>query len=962
MCGHWLGIFNMSHIFISYSRRDKELAEKISRALADKKLDTWIDLKSIPKSVDWEREIRRGIEEADAFLFLISPDSVQSESCISEIEHAVKNSKRIIPIVIRDTDSKTIPQTILKLNWTFCREEQDDFDTAMKDVEKAIHTDYDWLRFHTDLQERALKWDERKDASRLMRGKDLKEVEQHLANVEVQNNPELTSLQRQYILASRRGEEKLRQVITWGLSIMLIIMIVLLFVALDQRIEALDQRKIALARTDELKYKANIADANKLLDEHNPDLALALAMYVTKAGDPPGEAYPTLLDAAYLSLSPNVFPLCNKEGAINPWATSVDISFDNQTAAVGCSYDNESKIVLINLKTGEIINSWTYNSRIFSLSFSPDGQSILAGYKDSFAILWGLDGSILFSLVEHSNAVSAVAFSPDGTKAVTASYDKSVVLWDIRSNSIIDKMDDSTTPYYLGKITSVAYNSSGTHVVFGDDEGNVIVWNLGPGTIYLNRIEKDRHTDFVLSVAFSPDNRQVVSSSADSTVKIWDIDFTIDQLILYKTLNGQDNKWINSIRFLPDGKKILSASANGSVLLWDIATQQIIQRLDGHLGEVNSLAISSDGALAVSGSRDGSIRLWDLQALQVLDSVIDNRYLPAEITSMVFTVDYSRLISGSSDGRIRIWDLGNKKLLESWKIYPAQIPIPSIAISPDGRQLLTGASNGEVVLWDIATQKEIRRFNKYMSSIRSTDFSPDGNTVLLGYANGSIVVWNAQTGREQCELIGHTNAVNAVRFSSDGINAVSGSNDHTVLWWDISKCQEVSEIIRQESWVMAIDISPDGKLIASASADQSIVIWNKEHNQQIHMQLPPADINQGLNPFALSIAFSPDGSLLSSGYANGSIAIWSVADGRLLRKFISPAEANCELGIHCFWVWDVKFSKQGDLVYSGSADGALRTWPIIKAQNIAELRSWVEQNRYLHSFSDTERSLYDLVK
>jgi hypothetical protein len=44
----------MSHIFISYSRKDLTFAQKIVDALAAKDLDTWIDWKSIPKGEDWE--------------------------------------------------------------------------------------------------------------------------------------------------------------------------------------------------------------------------------------------------------------------------------------------------------------------------------------------------------------------------------------------------------------------------------------------------------------------------------------------------------------------------------------------------------------------------------------------------------------------------------------------------------------------------------------------------------------------------------------------------------------------------------------------------------------------------------------------------------------------------------------------------------------------------------------------
>src|SRR5512147_3181141 len=96
----------MSYIFISYSRMDLDFVQKIVDALAVSDLDTWIDWKNIPKGEDWKDEIYRGIEGADAFLFLISPDSVTSEMCNEEIAHALRNGKRILPVFIARTDDR----------------------------------------------------------------------------------------------------------------------------------------------------------------------------------------------------------------------------------------------------------------------------------------------------------------------------------------------------------------------------------------------------------------------------------------------------------------------------------------------------------------------------------------------------------------------------------------------------------------------------------------------------------------------------------------------------------------------------------------------------------------------------------------------------------------------------------------------------------------------------------------
>lgn len=214
----------MSHIFISYSRKDLAFAQSIVDALAVSKLDTWIDWKSIPKGEDWEQEIYRGIEEANAFLYLLSPDSVASEMCNKEIAHAVKNNKRVIPIVIRDADVKnfrirTSRNEISRRNWIFCRSKQDDFSKAMAETRKTIRTDYEWLKYHTELQVKALKWEQKKDASRLLRGKELREGEDKFANLDSTKEPIPTDLQRKYLQISRKNENRVRRLQIASLTI-----------------------------------------------------------------------------------------------------------------------------------------------------------------------------------------------------------------------------------------------------------------------------------------------------------------------------------------------------------------------------------------------------------------------------------------------------------------------------------------------------------------------------------------------------------------------------------------------------------------------------------------------------------------------------------------------------------------------------------------------------------------------
>jgi hypothetical protein len=232
----------MSHIFVSYSRRDMDIARAIVDALSKNEMDAWIDWESIPMGEDWAQEIYRGIEEADAFLFLISPDSVQSEMCRKELSHAVKNGKRIIPVAIRDIRlSKDIPPEIARLSW-ITLQDRGDFNRVIDEITQLIHTDYKWMKFHTDLQIKALRWERVKDSSRLLRGKELQEAETRLVEAVGKIAPLPTDIQRQFILASRSNLNRQRRWITLlGVGNVSIILVMAIYIVYLSRQLALVQ-------------------------------------------------------------------------------------------------------------------------------------------------------------------------------------------------------------------------------------------------------------------------------------------------------------------------------------------------------------------------------------------------------------------------------------------------------------------------------------------------------------------------------------------------------------------------------------------------------------------------------------------------------------------------------------------------------------------------------------------------
>ncbi|MBX2862047.1 MAG: toll/interleukin-1 receptor domain-containing protein [Leptolyngbyaceae cyanobacterium MAG.088] len=154
---------NFRDIFISYGRADsKEFATKLSQRLLSANVTVWLDVNDIPLGVDYQAQIDRDLEGADNVLFVISPHSVNSPYCALELSHALQCNKRIIPVlhveeIERDTWKQRHPgakdddwQTfvaagkhssfsnmhpaIAKINWVYCREGIDDFESAIAGI------------------------------------------------------------------------------------------------------------------------------------------------------------------------------------------------------------------------------------------------------------------------------------------------------------------------------------------------------------------------------------------------------------------------------------------------------------------------------------------------------------------------------------------------------------------------------------------------------------------------------------------------------------------------------------------------------------------------------------------------------------------------------------------------------------------------------------------------------------
>src|SRR5262249_25549771 len=242
-------------VFISYSRKDKEFVRRLDEELKRRDREAWVDWEGIPPGDTWEKTIYGAIESTHTFIFVLTPDSIASAVCGKEIAHAAANNKRLVPIVHRDVEADKVPRSLGELNWIFFRD-SDDFEEATGKLISALDTDLKWVRAHARLLTRAIEWDANgRNNSFVLRGEDLRSAERWLAEAGGQKERQPTTLQTEYIIASRKGSARRQRFTLGAVTVGFVVAIALAVLAWRQRTEAVKQE----ANAREAASRANVS-------------------------------------------------------------------------------------------------------------------------------------------------------------------------------------------------------------------------------------------------------------------------------------------------------------------------------------------------------------------------------------------------------------------------------------------------------------------------------------------------------------------------------------------------------------------------------------------------------------------------------------------------------------------------------------------------------------------------------
>lgn len=375
----------------------------------------------------------------------------------------------------------------------------------------------------------------------------------------------------------------------------------------------------------------------------------------------------------------------------------------------------------------------------------------------------------------------------------------------------------------------------------------------------------DVHTGTIYAVSFSPDDKHIVTSSADATIKVWNIaEKKVIETYAIATSPSFETHQVGNA-WSKDGT-IISMSFNGDLHYIDRESKKISKTIKGHQKSITAMARGSDGTI-YTGSYEGIVYGWpnngtgdavlqDIShtnqitglvvagdklfsigmddSLRVHGSSVSTGYLPKAVAAVALQSG-SISVAVATVKDVQLFEYTGSSLKKVASLPASGFTPQSTAIHPTGTSIAVGAvEDNKVRIYGICgTQLSSLGEITSTGPITALAFTPvvvsvrEKSTYLLaaGSATGKIYAYDDTNKAVITQWVFHTSRINSLVFSADGQYCLSSSLDTNVDVYSVAKPMRNLQIKNAHA-LGATGAVWSGEEIISSGTDSCLKTWS----------------------------------------------------------------------------------------------------------------------------------------
>jgi WD40 repeat protein len=461
---------------------------------------------------------------------------------------------------------------------------------------------------------------------------------------------------------------------------------------------------------------------------------------------------------------------------------------------LACTRDGDPTLEIREPQFGQLIRSAKAPADMYSLAWSPDGESVAAGCADGHVCIWNAsDGRLQVALEGPPHPVTCVGFSRDSSLLASSGHDDITHLWDL-------------------------------------NRGRQLVSHPGAG----------------YQIQFSPEDRFLAPVVEGSEIGVLEVAHSREYRCLYSRSGGAGT---SAPDFSPDGRIVVAGTSAGVCFL-DVETGQEIGTFSP-MGSSDATIFHPDGKSLITSERSGGVYLRPLQ--RVAGSSAPAYILAGpralwrgtDLRGAALSQDGRHLavVANHMDGEGLVLDLENPSMNVILRNHPL---LDYIAISPDGHWAATGSwQNSIVKVWDARSGQLVR--NLPMPARTRVTFSPDGR--WLATCTTQYQLWEVGSWRPKNPPIpGHPLPhFNFIAFAPDSKVMAIGPEGRTIQLLETSTGRLLATLEGPDSGIIqAVRFSPGGGRLVALQADGHLLLWDL---RLIRQQLKRMNLDWDLPPY-----------------------------------------------------------------------------------------------------------------